>query len=428
MGTGGEPESGLSQRMVGVYLVVCKDVMNTYTKNVSWRWGRALALALVILLVVLLVGPFLVPIPPLHDTVPPEQMADAHSRFVDVDGLRVHYNQDGAGDPVMILLHGFGASVFSWREVREPLAQRGTVIAYDRPAFGLTERPLTWAPGENPYTPDAQVDVLVGLMDELNVETAFLVGHSAGGTVAAHAALTHPDRFDGLVFVAAAIYEGGGSPSWIRPLLGLPQIDRLGPLLARRIAVSGDDFLESAWHDPAQITQDIREGYRKPLRADHWDRALWELTKASRQVGLADDLDRITMPTLVVTGDDDRIVPTASSIRLARELPDAELVVIPECGHVPQEECPGPFLEAVTAFLDSVPLATGLTAGQPPVDLARTLDRLGGLGHNPLQDPLSSSMIELCETPPLIQTKCLYAKREGDSAPVGFPRSRAKEG
>jgi len=331
------------------------DVRTDYTKRTCRPWWKILGAATAVLLAILLIGPFLVPIPPLQDTVPPEELADPDSRFVDVDGLRVHYKQDGAGDPVMILLHGFGASVFSWREVMEPLAREGTVIAYDRPAFGLTERPLAWGRGENPYTPDAQVDVLVGLMDELDVESAFLIGNSAGGTVAAHAALAHPDRFNGLVFVDAAIYEGGGSPSWVRPLLGLPQIDRLGPLLARQIAVRGDDFLDSAWHAPAQITQEIREGYREPLRADHWDRALWELTKASRQLGLADELDRITLPALVITGDDDRIVPTASSIRLARELPDAELVVIPDCGHVPHEECPDAFLEAVTTFLTYEP-------------------------------------------------------------------------
>lgn len=414
--------------MVGVYLAVCKNVMNSYTKRVSSKWARALALALAILLFVFLVGPFLVPIPPLRDTVPPEQMADPDSRFVDVDGLRVHYKQSGMGEPTMILLHGFGASVFSWREVTEPLAQRGTVIAYDRPAFGLTERPLTWGAGENPYTPDAQVDILVGLMNELEVETAILMGNSAGGTVAARAALAHPDRFPGLVFVDAAIYEGGGTPRWIRPLLDVPHVDRLGPLLARQIAVRGDDFLESAWHDPEEITPEVREGYREPLRTIHWDRALWELSKASRELSLVDDLDQITMPTLVVTGDDDRIVPTASSIRLARELPDAELAVIPECGHVPQEECPGAFLDAVNAFLDSEPLAAGATPAQPPVALARTLDRLGGLGHNPLQDPRPPSLIEPCETPRLTQMECRYTKGEGDSAPLGFPLSRAKEG
>ena len=110
-------------------------------------------------------------------------------------------------------------------------------------------------------------------------------------------------------------------------------------------------ILEQAWHDPSKITDAVRTGYRLPLRAENWDRGLWELTAAGRDLKLAEQLAEVRRPTLVITGDDDRIVPTAESIRLADELPDAELVVIPACGHVPHEECPAPFLAAATQFI-----------------------------------------------------------------------------
>jgi hypothetical protein len=85
-----------------------------------------------------LVGPFLVPVPPLRGTVPPEQLADPDSRFavvggIGADGVRLHYKLAGSGAPAMILLHGFAASTFSWREVMAPLAEQGTVVACDRP-------------------------------------------------------------------------------------------------------------------------------------------------------------------------------------------------------------------------------------------------------------------------------------------------------
>jgi len=310
------------------------------------------------ILAILLIGPFLVPVPPLENTVPPEELADPDSRFAEVNGLQVHYKTAGSGTPALLLLHGFGASVFSWREVMEPLADQGTVVAFDRPAFGLTERPLSWDEGSNPYTPEAQVDLVIGLLDELDIPQAILVGNSAGGTVAVNTALAHPERVRALVLVDAAIYEGGGAPRWIRPLLNTPQVDHLGPLVARQIEVRGDAFLESAWHDPDRITPDVRAGYRRTLRVENWDRALWEFTKASRQTGLADRVEEITLPSLVISGDDDRIVPVTSSIRLADELPNAELTIIPDCGHVPHEECPQPFLEAVTEFVDSLPEET----------------------------------------------------------------------
>ncbi len=304
------------------------------------------------LLFLILVGPFLVPVPPLEDTLPPEDLADPDSRFIEVNGLKVHYKVAGQGEPVLVLLHGFAASTYSWRDVMAPLAESATVLAFDRPAFGLTERPMPgqWA-GENPYSTEAQADLTVALMDQLGVDRAVLVGNSAGGTVAALTALRHPERVASLVLVDPAIYAGGGRfPAWVQPLLRTPQMRRIGPLFARAIQRWGQEFGRSAWHDPSKFTAEIWAGYTKPLRAENWDRALWELTAASRPLGLDRRLGELQLPVLVITGDDDRIVPTEQSVRLAGELPNAELVVVPDCGHVPQEECPRPFLDAVQAF------------------------------------------------------------------------------
>ncbi len=314
-------------------------------------WLRGLLVALGVLLLILLVGPFLVPVPPLEGTVPPEQLADPDSRFVEVNGITVHYKIAGSGRPVFLLLHGFAASTFSWREVVGPMSEWGTVVAFDRPGFGLTERPLRWD-GPSPYSPEAQADLTVGLMDVLGIERAILVGNSAGGTTALLTALTYPERVEALVLVDPAVYVGGGTPRWVRPLLNTPQMRPLGPLLARSIRDWGRDFGRSAWHDPTRLTPEIWEGYTKPLRAENWDRALWEVTRASHPLGLEKRLGEVRVPVLVVTGDDDRVVPTEQSIRLAEEIPGAQLAVIPQCGHVPQEECPGPFLEAVEAFLN----------------------------------------------------------------------------
>jgi pimeloyl-ACP methyl ester carboxylesterase len=320
------------------------------------RWPRVILMLLFVLALLLLVGPFLIPVPELEGTVPPEQLADPESRFVEIEGIDVHYKVAGQGQPLLVLLHGFGSSVFSWREVMPRLAQFGTVVAFDRPAFGLTERPPADAwQGANPYTVDAQVQLAVGLMDELGVERAILVGHSAGGGIAVLTSLQFPDRVQALILVSPAIYAGGGTPSWIRPLLRLPQVRRLGPLVVRWQVAQLERALPTAWHDPSKITPEVLAGYRKPLQVDNWDVAFWEFLSASRPVGVADQLDRVTMPALVVTGDDDTWVPTAQSVRLASELPNAELAVIPSCGHVAQEECPEQFLEAALGFLDGLP-------------------------------------------------------------------------
>jgi pimeloyl-ACP methyl ester carboxylesterase len=285
--------------------------------------------------------------------MPVEQLADPDSRFADLNGVKVHYKVAGEGRPAVVLLHGFAASLFSWREVIGPLAESHTVIAFDRPGFGLTERPLPgeWD-GQSPYSPEAQADLTVALMDELGIDRAVLVGNSAGGTVAALTALRYPERVEALVLVDPAIYQGGMQfPGVVRWLLGTPQARRLGPLFVRSIRDWGLEFGRSAWHDPSKITDEIWDGYTKPLQAENWDKGLYEVTLASRSLGLDKQLDEIQVPVLVVTGDDDRIVPTEQSIRLAGELPSAELALAPNCGHVPHEECPEFFLAVVNRFL-----------------------------------------------------------------------------
>ena len=310
---------------------------------------RALLILIGILILAALIVPFLIPVPPLQGTRSVEELADPDSRFIEVNGLQIHYKMVGAGQPVFILLHGFGSNTYSWKNVMGPLSKYGTVIAFDRPAFGLSERPLEWK-GENPYSPVAQTKLVVGLMDKLGVEQAVLVGNSAGGTVAAYTTLRYPERVLALVLVDAAIYTGGGVPDWVKPLLKTPQMRRLGPLLSRRLLSRAEDLIKQAWHDPSKVTPEILEEYSKYAQVENWDKALWELTLASRDLKLSERLDELRLPVLVITGDDDRIVPTEESIRLSEEIPYSTLLVIPNCGHVPQEECPGPVVKALVVF------------------------------------------------------------------------------
>lgn len=319
--------------------------------------GKIILWILGVGLLLLLVGPFLIPIPPLKDVVPPAALADPDSQFVEVAGLTIHYKTQGTHGPDVLLLHGFGSNTYSWTWVMPSLAEHARVIAFDRPAFGLTERPLTWERDANPYTPEAQIAYTIGLMDALGIERAVLVGNSAGGTVVLATALAHPERVSALVLVDAAVYTGGNPVGALRWLFDTPQVRRVGPLIARQIQNWGYDFGMSAWHDPAKMPPDYWENYTRPLRVENWDRALWELTRASRFTDLTARFDELALPVLVITGDDDRIVPTAQSVRLAQELPGAELVVIPNCGHVPQEECPDAWLEVMLPFLAAVELS-----------------------------------------------------------------------
>lgn len=330
------------------------------------RWLRITFIAIASLLVVSLVAPLLLPVPPLRGTVEPAKLAAPDSAFVEVRGITVHYIAAGvSAGPTFVLLHGFGASTFSWRDVIAPLAERGRVIAFDRPAFGLTERVLRgdWDPGEwpggSPYTPEAQADLTIALLDALDIEEAVLIGHSAGGTVAMLAALRHRTRVQGLVLEDAAIFTGGGAPRVVLPLLNTPQSRRVGPLLVRAFADDAfDRLLIAAWFDPSRITDAIRAGYRQPLKVADWDRALWELVIARGGDAVSERVADVGVPTLVMTGEHDRVVPPADSARLAGEIAAAQLVRVPDAGHIPHEETPDAFVNAVYRFVDSLDPST----------------------------------------------------------------------
>lgn len=318
--------------------------MKTFRKVAVW----ALAAGILALLVV----PLVVPVES-SGTKTYKEAAGASAQFVELDGLDVYVeNTKYSGNcncqaPLMLLLHGFGASSFSWREVSQPLSKLAEVVSYDRPAFGFTERPTEWA-STNPYSISGQMQLLDGLIAKFGQgRDIILVGHSAGGQVAAEFARLNPQKVSSLILVDPAILTTGGIPGWLTWVLDIPQIDRVGPLLVGQISSSGDSVIRQSWFDEAKITDEIYAGYRAPLEIKGWERAFWEFVKAPRANELGDNLNQIAQDTLVITGDTDNIVPTAEALKLAGLLPSAELEVIANTGHLPQEESPDAFIDAI---------------------------------------------------------------------------------
>lgn len=323
------------------------------------RWPRRVGAATLGVALAFLLLPLVWPVPALTDTVPPSRLADEDSRFLDVDGVTLHYKEAGSllAPQTVILLHGFGASTFSYRDQLPLLGDRAHVIAFDRPGFGLTGRPLPgdWT-GIGPYGPEANADQVVGLMDALDIDKAVVVGHSAGAAVAVLAAVNHPDRIEGLVLEAPAIYQPAGPPAPLDLVLRGPQSRRIGPLLVRRlVADRSDSFIAGAYANADLVTAAVLEGYRLPLRANDWDKGLWEVVVARRSERPADVLSRISVPTLVIAGTEDAYVPLADSVRASKEVSGATLARIPDAGHIPHEERPEQFANEVFRFLDTLP-------------------------------------------------------------------------
>ena len=306
-------------------------------------------LAVIIVLLAISFVPFLIPIAQQEGLVDYKELAQEDSQFVNIFGIDIHFKDTGEREDTQqtyILLHGFGSSTYTWEKVTEKLSENARVISYDRPAFGLTQRVTNWGKF-NPYTPESQRDIVIQLMNELDIQEAVLMGHSAGGLVALNTYLRYPERISELILVAPAIYEVNLFTKYLRPLFNLAQINRLGPLFVRRIGRDGQEMIKAAWYDESKVTQQDIDAYTKPLGIINWDIALWNLTKHTYSLRPEERLSEVTIPVLIITGDSDTIVIPENSIRLAEEIPAARIEIIERCGHVPQEECPEEFLDIV---------------------------------------------------------------------------------
>ena len=317
------------------------------------RWKKFLLLSLIFAFVTTALGPFVVPVPTLDGLVSEQEFVDPDSQFIEINGVNIHYKEAGAGERTFILLHPFGGSTYSWREVMDEFAKYGRVIAYDRPAFGLTERPLPGEWEENPYGMKANVEILLELLDSMGVEKAVLVGNSAGGGVAVAFALEYPERIDELILVDPGVGGGRGPqfPAWALPVMWTPQMRHLGPLMMRDYQESLPRTLERGWFDQTKLTNEIRERHLQILKIKNWDKAFYELTFAPAYPELRPLLPNLTVPVLVVAGQEDRLIRSWYFEAVATEIPEATLNLIPQCGHMPQEECPTEFMEVVLKYL-----------------------------------------------------------------------------
>ncbi len=282
------------------------------------------------------------------------------NQYASINGLRVQYQQTGSGKPALVLLHGSFLDHTSWRHLIPALATDYTIVVFDRIAFGKTERPLPSSDviGENnPYSPEAQADLTIGLMDYLGLEQAVLVGNSTGSTISLLTALRHPQRVQAIVSIGGMVYSGypvSEMPDTMRKML----TKGFGPFVVREIIGRAyNKMIRSFWHDPAKLPEEVLAHYRTLLQMEHWNTAVWQLISATHHLHLDEQLPTLNLPVLVVSGEHDHTVPLAQSIRLAKELPNAGLAVLPNCGHLPQEECPNALLQAMTRFLPIVPMS-----------------------------------------------------------------------
>lgn len=302
----------------------------------------------------------------------PHKLATRESRFAVVDAQRVHYIEArGAGvdqpSALVHMNHGFGASCLSFLDVIGPLANAvgGVAVAHDRAGFGLTERPADVARYTFEESRALARELLATVATARGLSPAaprVLLGHSMGAYLSVLQALEDP-KVVGLVLVAPALpagrQRGGGAARANVFLEAVALVVTPLVVLLLRVCVYSRIFwarlLSASWYSaPAPATV---ERYRRPSLAKGWDTGMLKFVLAMVQGGTgratAGALRALGVPVLIVHGREDRLVPVRASRGLRKELGDAAaLVELDACGHVPHEECPERFLQAVVPWVE----------------------------------------------------------------------------
>ncbi len=258
-----------------------------------------------------------------------------------IDGTRLRIIDTGQGTPV-VFIHGFGASLYSWRKTLPAVVAAGyRVIAFDNRGFGFSAKPARG------YGNTAYARLIVALLDTLGLPSAVLVGHSMGGAIAAEVALAYPARVRGLVLIDAAGY-GVRWPGILRvgrwPGAG-------GVATALRGRWVTERLLRSTYADPGHVTEEDVDQYYAPVPEPGYGRALRGVLREFRFDTLVGRLAGLAAPTLVVWGAADRWIPVQDGSRLATELPRGAFVVLPRTGHAAAEESAEEVNRLVIAFL-----------------------------------------------------------------------------
>lgn len=257
------------------------------------------------------------------------------SHFIDVDNLRLHYLECGAGEPVL-LLHGWPTSSFLWRNVMVHIAQHNRVIALDLPGFGHSDKPL-----DASYSFRFYSRVLDGFLQALDIQNLGLVVHDLGGPIGLYWSCHHKDRVTKLALLNTVVY-----PQFSWAVVAFLVACRL-PLLR--------SWLTSPWglkkamqigiYHADRVTSEVVEGVQAPFPTVPARRALLKAAIGLHPKGLQEIqqiLPTFQIPVRVIYGTHDRILPDVAKTmrRVQRDLPHAQVTALEHCGHFLQEDNP----------------------------------------------------------------------------------------
>jgi pimeloyl-ACP methyl ester carboxylesterase len=277
--------------------------------------------------------------------------AASPSQFVMLQGMNVHLRDEGPRDDrePIVLIHGTSASLHTWDGWAATLSKTRRVIRFDLPGFGLT------GPNANDdYRVETYGAFVHALLDQLGVQQAIIGGNSLGGHVAMVAALQRPERVTRLILVDASGYPLAPTSVPIGfKLSRVPLIRSLSEHVLPRVIV--ENSVKDVFGDTSRVTPELVDRYYEITLREGNRRALRKRMELVLGDAITERIPSIKIPTLILWGGKDRLIPLEAGRRFATDIKGSQLVVFDALGHVPQEEDPEVTVRALEAFLNRVP-------------------------------------------------------------------------
>ena len=265
------------------------------------------------------------------------------SKFICIDNLNVHYRDEGKGMPV-VLIHGTSSSLHTWEDWTKILTQSYRVIRMDLPGFGLTG-----PNADHNYSIEYYADFLDKFLTKLDINSIYLAGNSLGGLIAWYYTSHHLDQIKKLMLLDPAGFHNYQEIPFVFKLARIPLINKLVGKITPKFFIEKN--LKEVYHDTEKVTNHLIERYHD-LTLRVGNRAAF-IKKANQPIkDHTMRLKLITSPTLILWGRNDHWIPVTNATKFLKELPNAELKIMEETGHIPMEERPLESVAHIIKFLN----------------------------------------------------------------------------
>ena len=275
------------------------------------------------------------------------EYANQYSKFIEIDGMQVHYRIEGEGFPI-VLIHGTASSLHTWDAWTKELKKTNTIIRMDLPAFGLTGPNKT-----ADYSIKSYTNFLDQFLNEIAIDSFHLAGNSLGGNIAWNYAAEHPNKVDKLILVDASGLPTNKPQPAVFKMAKTPVVSNLFLYVTPKFFINKN--MQEVYADDTKITDDLVSRYHKMALREGNRQAFIDRARMDFKLGSKANIDKlksIQNSTLLIWGAQDNWIPLDNGKRMDSVMHNSKLVVLENSGHVPMEENPEESLAIFKQFIN----------------------------------------------------------------------------